>query len=80
MPIGDFATWTDKLRPKLNANLDIRAMDADFVPVGASSRNRNRSRYETQYTKERFDDAFLFDTAGTTKQHETSEPQTLISN
>ena len=60
----DFATWTDKLRPKLNTNLDIRAMDADFVPVGASSSNRNRSRYETQYTKEGFDDAFLFDTAG----------------
>ena len=60
----DFATWTDKLRPKLNTSLDIRAMDADFVPVGASSSNRNRSRYETQYTKESFDDAFLFDTAG----------------
>ena len=60
----DFATWTDKLRPKLNTNLDIRSMDADFVPVGASSSNRNRSRYETQYTKEGFDDAFLFDTAG----------------
>ena len=60
----DFATWTDKLRPKLNTNLDIRAMDADFVPVGASSSNRNRSRYETQYTKEGFDDAFLFDTPG----------------
>ena len=30
----------------------------------ASSRNRNRNRYETQYTKEGFDDAFLFDTAG----------------
>ena len=56
----DFATWTDKLRPKLNTNLDVRAMDADFVPVGASSSNRNRSRYETQYTKEGFDDAFLF--------------------
>ena len=60
----DFATWTDKLRPKLNTNLDIRAMDAGFVPVGASSRNRNRNRYETQYTKEGFDDAFLFDTPG----------------
>ena len=63
----DFATWTDKLRPKLNTNLDVRAMDADFVPVGASSTNRNRSRYETQYTKEGFDDAFLFDTAGTSQ-------------
>ena len=71
----DFATWTDKLRPKLNTSLDIRAMDADFVPVGASSSNRNRSRYETQYTKESFDDAFLFDTAGisqTTRDERTA--------
>ena len=60
----DFATWTDKLRPKLNTNLDIRAMDADFVPVGASSSNRSRSRYETQYAKEGFDDAFLFNNTG----------------
>ena len=60
----DFATWTDTFRPKLTTNLDIRAMDADFVPVGASSSNRTRSRYETQYAKEGFDDAFLFDTAG----------------
>ena len=60
----DFATWTDQLRPKLTTNLDIRAMDADFVPVGASSGSRTRSRYETQYAKEGFDDAFLLDTAG----------------
>ena len=60
----DFATWTDQLRPKLTTNLDIRSMDADFVPVGASSGNRTRSRYETQYAKEGFDDAFLLDTAG----------------
>ena len=60
----DFATWTDQLRPKLTTNLDIRSMDADFVPVGASSSNRTRSRYETQYAKEGFDDAFLLDTAG----------------
>ena len=60
----DFATWTDTFRPKLMTNLDIRAMDADFVPVGASSGNRSRSRYETQYAKEGFDDAFLFDTSG----------------
>ncbi|RKU19184.1 hypothetical protein C6503_08170 [Candidatus Poribacteria bacterium] len=59
----DFATWTEKFRPKLNTNFDIRAMDADFLPVGASSGNRSRSRYETQYAKEGFDDAFLFDTA-----------------
>ena len=64
----DFATWTDKrnrgYKPLLHTNFDIRAMDADFVPVGASSGNRSRSRYETQYAKEGFDDAFLFDTAG----------------
>ena len=60
----DFATWTDRLRPKLTTNLDIRSMDADFMPVGASSSNRTRSRYETQYAKEGFDDAFLLDTAG----------------
>ena len=64
----DFATWTDKrnrgYKPLLHTNLDIRAMDADFVPVGASSGNRSRSRYETQYAKEGFDDAFLFDSAG----------------
>ena len=64
----DFATWTDKrnrgFKPLLHTNFDIRAMDADFVPVGASSGNRTRSRYETQYAKEGFDDVFLFDTAG----------------
>ncbi len=64
----DFATWTDKrnrgYKPLLHTNLEIRAMDADFVPVGASSGNRSRSRYETQYAKEGFDDAFLFDGAG----------------
>jgi len=32
---GDFATWTDKFQPKLTPDLDIGAMDADFVPVGA---------------------------------------------
>ena len=63
----DFATWSDQLRPKLTTNLDIRAMDADFVPVGASSSNRTRSRYETQYAKEGFDDAFLLDAAGTSR-------------
>ena len=64
----DFATWTDKrnrgYKPLLHTNFDIRAMDADFVPVGASSGNRSRSRYETQYAKEGFDDAFLFHAAG----------------
>ena len=54
----------DKFRPKLTTNFDIRAMDADFVPVGASSSNRSRSRYETQYAKEGFDDAFLLGLGG----------------
>ena len=60
----DFAAWSDKLHPKLTTNLDVRSMDADFVPVGASSSNRTRSRYETQYAKEGFDDAFLLGIAG----------------
>ena len=60
----EFAAWADKLRPKLTTNLDIRAMDADFVPVGASSSNRTRSRYETQYATEGFDDAFLLGIEG----------------
>ena len=54
----------NKLHPKLTTNLDVRSMDADFVPVGASSSNRTRSRYETQYAKEGFDDAFLLGIAG----------------
>ncbi len=54
----------DKFRPKVTTNLDVRAMDANFVPVGASSSNRTRSRYETQYAKEGFDDAFLLGIAG----------------
>ena len=54
----------DTFRPKLTTNFDVRAMDADFVPVGASSSNRSRSRYETQYAKEGFDDAFLLGLGG----------------
>ena len=52
---------------KLSANLDVRSMDANFVPVGASSSNRTRSRYETQYAKEGFDDAFLLNTPATSQ-------------
>lgn len=63
----DFAAWSDKLHPKLTTNLDVRSMDADFVPVGASSSNRTRSRYETQYAKEGFDDAFLLGIAGSSR-------------
>lgn len=57
----------NKFRPKLTTNLDIRAMDADFVPVGASRSNRTRSRYETQYAKEGFDDAFLLSIPGASR-------------
>ena len=56
--LNGYAGWE-----KLTANLDIRAMDAGFVPVGASSSNRSRGRYETQYATEGFDDAFLFSRA-----------------
>ena len=60
----DFTIGSDQLRPQLTTNLDIRSMDANFVPVGASSSNRTRSRYETQYAKEGFDDAFLLNLEG----------------
>ena len=63
----DFARRGKVTSPLLTTNLDIRAMDADFVPVGASSSNRTRSRYEAQYAKEGFDDAFLLDAAGTSR-------------
>ena len=69
-------TWTERLRPKLMTNLDARAMDADFVPVGAASSNRTRSRYETQFAKEGFDDAFLLDTGGTAR---TSQDETALN-
>ena len=58
------STGVDKFRPELTTNFDVRAMDAGFVPVGASSGNRSRSRYETQYAKEGFDDAFLLGLGG----------------
>ena len=48
---------------KLQLNLDFRSLDANFVPVGASSTNRSRFRYEEQYTEERFDDLYLFGTS-----------------
>ena len=60
----DFTIGSDQLHPQLTTNLDIRSMDANFVPVGASSSNRTRSRYETQYAKEGFDDAFLLNLEG----------------
>ena len=52
---------------KLQLNLDLRYLDADFVPVGASSTNRTRFRYEEQYTDERFDDLYLLGTTGPTQ-------------
>ncbi len=58
----DIPTWTNKLRPKLIGNLDIRTMGADFLPVGASRSNRNRDRYSSQYTTEGFEDVLLLDT------------------
>ena len=57
----DFPTWSNKLRPKLIGNLDVRAMEADFLPVGASRSNRTRDRYGMQYATEGFEDPFLFD-------------------
>ena len=48
---------------KLQLNLDVRSLDAEFVPVGASSTNRTRFRYEEQYSEERFDDLYLLSTS-----------------
>ena len=52
---------------KLLLNLELRSLDADFVPVGASSTNRTRFRYEEQYTDEQFDDLYLLGDVGTTQ-------------
>ena len=49
---------------KLLLNLELRSLDADFVPVGASSTNRTRFRYEEQYTDEQFDDLYLLGDVG----------------
>ncbi len=46
---------------KIRLNLDVRSLDADFVPVGASSTNRSRFQYEEQYKQERFDDLYLLE-------------------
>ena len=48
----------------LQLNLDARSLDADFLPVGASSTNRSRFRYEEQYSEERFDDLYLLSASG----------------
>ena len=52
---------------KLLLNLELRSLDADFVPVGASSTSRTRFRYEEQYTDEQFDDLYLLGDVGTTQ-------------
>ena len=49
---------------KLLLNLELRALDAEFVSVGASSTNRTRFRYEEQYADEQFDDLYLLGDAG----------------
>ena len=49
---------------RLLLNLELRSLDADFVPVGASSTNRTRFRYEEQYTDEQFDDLYLLGDLG----------------
>ena len=46
---------------KVRLNLDVRSLDADFVPVGASSASRSRFQYEEQYKRERFDDLYLLE-------------------
>ena len=73
----DIPTWSYKLRPKLIGNLDVRTMDAEFLPVGASRSNRNRDRYSTQYATEGFENAFLFDQSSISQ---TSDEQTLNLN
>ena len=49
---------------KLILNLELRSLDADFVPVGAASTNRTRFRYEEQYSDEQFDDLYLLGGVG----------------
>lgn len=46
---------------KVRLHLDVRSLDADFVPVGASSANRSRFQYAEQYKQERFDDLYLLE-------------------
>ena len=49
---------------KIQLNLDARSLDANFVPVGASSANRSRFQYAEQYKQERFDDLYLLEARG----------------
>ena len=48
---------------KLDINLDLRLTDAGFVPVGASSKNRNQFQYEELYAEQQFDNQYLMDTS-----------------
>ncbi len=73
----DFPAWSNTLRPKLIGNLDVRVMDAGFLPVGASLSNRTRDRYGTQYATEGFEDAFLFDPSSISQ---ASDERTLNLN
>ncbi len=59
----DFPVQGGKIRPRLVATLDVRALDAKFVPIGASGNTRTRAGYERQYAKEGFDDTFLLQNA-----------------
>lgn len=70
----DFPTWSNELRPKVIGNLDVRTMDANFLPVGASLTNRTRDRYGKQYATERFEDALLLDPSAISQ---ASDEQTL---
>ncbi|MDE0041466.1 MAG: hypothetical protein OXT74_05485, partial [Candidatus Poribacteria bacterium] len=56
---------------KIRLNLDVRSLDADFVPVGASSASRSRFQYEEQYRQEKFDDLYLLE--GRTPQQSPDE-------
>ena len=53
---------------KLQLNLDIRSMDANFVPVGAAATSRSRYRYEQQYQQEGSDLFFAQDYPGTSSE------------
>jgi len=47
---------------KLDVNLDLRLTDLGFVPVGASSKNRDQFQYEELYADQQFDNQYLMDT------------------
>jgi hypothetical protein len=70
---------------KLRLNLDLRKLDAKFFPVGGTTSNRGRSRYEKQYQDEKFDDVFfmglpLSEAKGETIQQETPTESSVDVN